>query len=240
MLNQQLKYCSHQESALPKIDPAQEALLDEQCILVDSNDNEIGHASKRVCHMKDGPGEKAPLHRAFSLFIFNSKNELLLQQRSDSKVTFPSLWTNTCCSHPLFVPSERQTRNGIGAKKAAQRKVLQELGIKAEDCPVEKMQYITRIEYSADSNQQWAENEIDYILFLKSHQEQISVEPNPNEVKNVCYVKKEDLHDFLCEAGGREAVTPWFYLMCNSFLPKWWENIDDLGHFVNHREIIRY
>ena len=90
-----------------------------------------------------------------------------MQQRSDTKITFPGLWTNTCCSHPLYHPeNERDTQDGIGPKRAAQRKVLHELGIK--QVPVDDMQYITRILYAADCNHKWAEHELDYILFLKS------------------------------------------------------------------------
>ena len=62
-------------------DPFQEALMQERCILVDDNDEAIGHATKRVCHTIDPSTGKSPLHRAFSLFIFNRDNKLLLQQR---------------------------------------------------------------------------------------------------------------------------------------------------------------
>ena len=62
------------------LDPFQESLMKEQCILVNENDEELGSASKRVCHLKDHVSRKSPLHRAFSLFIFNSQNELLMQQ----------------------------------------------------------------------------------------------------------------------------------------------------------------
>ena len=220
------------------LDPYQEALLAEKCILVDENDREIGHASKRECHEKLTEN-KTPLHRAFSLFMFNANNELLLQQRSDTKVTFPGLWTNTCCSHPLYLNDERETKNGLGSKIAAQRKVWQEIGVKAEDCSISDMQFISRILYYAESNDQWAEHELDYILLLKSEQDKIPLEPNPEEVKNVMYLKRNDLNDFLQEMGP-DRITPWFRLICNSLLPKWWENLDDLKPFINHEKIIRY
>ena len=102
------RFCSTKEA----LDPVQEALLNEQCILVDENDQEIGQASKRQCHLIDRKSGISPLHRAFSLFIFNQNNELLMQQRSDTKITFPGRWTNTCCSHPLFVPQERDDSLG--------------------------------------------------------------------------------------------------------------------------------
>ena len=101
----------------------------------------IGQASKRECHelLADGT---SPLHRAFSLFIFNEKGELLLQQRSDSKITFPSMWTNTCCSHPLMQGDEP---DGVaGVKLAAQRRTTIELGIPESQLDVNKMQYLTR------------------------------------------------------------------------------------------------
>ena len=227
-------------STLGALDPYQEALLAEKCILVDENDREVGHASKKECHLKTSGNEgRTPLHRAFSLFMFNKNNELLLQQRSDTKVTFPGLWTNTCCSHPLFLNDERETKNGLGAKIAAQRKVWQEIGVPAQACPIDQMQFISRILYYADSDDQWAEHELDYILFLKSNQEKIQLEANPEEVQNVMYLKKSDLTDFVKDMGP-EKLTPWFTLMCNSMLPKWWDSLDDLKPFINHDQIIRY
>ena len=68
-------------------------MIEEQVILVDENDNQIGLMAKMEAH------EKAVLHRAFSVFIFNDKNELMLQQRALDKYHSPGLWTNTCCSH---------------------------------------------------------------------------------------------------------------------------------------------
>ena len=79
-----------------RINPTQEALLQEQCILVDENDVAVGKASKRECHLRDQRHGGSLLHRAFSLFLFNEKKELLVQQRSGHKITFPAMWTNTC------------------------------------------------------------------------------------------------------------------------------------------------
>ena len=76
-------------SSAQKLDPVQGALLQEQCILVDENDRALGQASKRECHTLDAATGLSPLHRAFSLFVFNERNELLMQQRSDAKITFP-------------------------------------------------------------------------------------------------------------------------------------------------------
>jgi len=105
---------------------------------------------------------KGLLHRAFSVFLFNTKNELLLQQRASEKITFPDMWTNTCCSHPLGVPGETGADLDtavMGVKRAAQRKLLQELGIKAEQVPLEKFHFLTRIHYVAPSDGKWGEHE---------------------------------------------------------------------------------
>lgn len=106
--------------------------------------------------------EKGLLHRAFSVFLFNDKNELLLQQRASEKITFPDMWTNTCCSHPLNVSTE----TGVtleeavrGVKNAARRKLEHELGIKPEQVPFEDFKFLTRIHYKAPSDGKWGEHE---------------------------------------------------------------------------------
>lgn len=63
----------------------------------------VGSSSKAECHKFNQPGQPAgQLHRAFSVFLFNERGQLLLQQRARHKITFPGVWTNTCCSHPLY------------------------------------------------------------------------------------------------------------------------------------------
>ena len=106
--------------------------------------------------------EKGLLHRAFSAFVFDSQNRLLLQQRASEKITFPDMWTNTCCSHPLAVPGEigsNLDESVLGVKRAAQRKLDQELGIKAVQTPLDKFQFLTRIHYKAPSDGKWGEHE---------------------------------------------------------------------------------
>ena len=102
------------------------------------------------------------LHRAFSCFLFDSKNRLLLQQRASEKITFPDMWTNTCCSHPLSIPGETGAELDAsvqGTRRAAQRKLDQELGIKAEQVPSEDFKFLTRIHYKAPSDGKWGEHE---------------------------------------------------------------------------------
>ena len=113
-------------------DKIQEKLLQEKCIVINDHDEVIGEATKRECHLNSNI-EKGMLHRAFSVFLFNNNNDLLLQQRSDAKITFPGRFTNTCCSHPLSYPQELENKDFIGIKRAAQRKLHHELGIKANE-----------------------------------------------------------------------------------------------------------
>jgi len=106
--------------------------------------------------------EKGLLHRAFSVFLFNDKNELLLQQRASEKITFPDMWTNTCCSHPLSVSTETGSNlpdSILGVKNAARRKLEHELGIKPEQVPIENFHFLTRIHYKAPSDGKWGEHE---------------------------------------------------------------------------------
>jgi isopentenyl-diphosphate delta-isomerase len=110
------------------------------------------------------------LHRAFSAFIFRpSDGKLLLQQRADCKITFPTMWTNTCCSHPLNDPRPGQDEtvetDQRGVKLAASRKLEHELGIPRSQTPIEEFQYLTRIYYLAPSNGMWGEHESEYSLF---------------------------------------------------------------------------
>jgi isopentenyl-diphosphate delta-isomerase type 1 len=106
--------------------------------------------------------DKGLLHRAFSVFLFDSQNRLLLQQRATEKITFPDMWTNTCCSHPLGIPGETGTtleESVQGVRRAAVRKLDQELGIKASQVPIDHFKFLTRIHYKAPSDGQWGEHE---------------------------------------------------------------------------------
>merc|ERR1719502_58703 len=80
----------------------------DECITLDDNDMVTGHANKYVTHTFNVEQPRGILHRAFSVFLFDEQGRLLLQQRASTKITFPNVWTNTCCSHPLYgyEPSE--------------------------------------------------------------------------------------------------------------------------------------
>ena len=92
-------------------------MKEEQVILIDPDDKPLGLMNKMEAH------EKGLLHRAFSIFIFNSDNELLIHQRAFTKYHTPGLWTNTCCSHP---------REGETVKDAAKRRLMEEMGMKCD------------------------------------------------------------------------------------------------------------
>jgi isopentenyl-diphosphate delta-isomerase len=226
-----------QDADLAGYDEEQIRLMDEVCIVLDENDNPIGSASKKVCHLMENI-EKGLLHRAFSCFLFDSQNRLLLQQRASEKITFPDLWTNTCCSHPLGVPTETGATLEAaiaGTKRAAQRKLDHELGIKAHQIPLDRFKYLTRIHYKAPSDGKWGEHEIDYILFIKAD---VDLDVNPNEVQDTKYVSPEDLKEMFKK--DELKFTPWFKLICESMLFEWWEHLDQgLEKYLGETEIRR-
>ena len=120
---------------LTGLDSTQLKLLAEQCILVTPEDKVLGAETKKTCHLNTNI-ETGLLHRAFSVFLFDSSGRLLLQQRSKAKITFPEYFTNTCCSHPLYRTEELEESEEIGVKRAAQRKLGHELGITPEQVRV--------------------------------------------------------------------------------------------------------
>ena len=119
-------------------------------ILVDENDNQIGTMGKMEVH------RKGLLHRAFSVFIINEKNELLLQQRAFSKYHSPGLWTNTCCSHQ----SEGET-----SIQAAKRRLNQEMGINTS------LEFLFSFIYKAEFENGLIEHEFDHVIFGRSNQD---------------------------------------------------------------------
>ena len=117
--------------------------MEEYVILVDENDLETGIMEKMKAH------REAVLHRAFSVFIFNQRGELMLQQRAFSKYHSPGLWTNTCCSHP---------RPGETTPDAAHRRMTEEMGF---DCEFEEaFSFI----YKAELDNNLTEYEYDHVF----------------------------------------------------------------------------
>jgi len=220
-----------------KYDATQIELMNEKCLVVDEQDRVLSYDSKKNCHTNSIIKEK--LHRAFSIFLFNSKGELLLQKRADEKITFPSHWTNTVCSHPLYFEREDgspaseqpelEEENAMGVKRAAKRKLLHELGI---DYPnAEDFKFLTRIHYLAPSDGIWGEHEIDYILFLRAD---VEVNPNPNEASEVKWVTADQLRAFIASSQENNLkITPWFKLIVENFIYKWWESLENLDELAD-------
>ncbi|MCB0475536.1 MAG: isopentenyl-diphosphate Delta-isomerase [Flavobacteriaceae bacterium] len=117
--------------------------MEERVILVNENDEQIGTMPKLEAH------EKGVLHRAFSVFIFNEKNELMLQQRAASKYHSPLLWTNTCCSHQ---------REGESNIKAGKRRLSEEMGF------VTELKDVVSFIYKAPFDNGLTEHEYDHVL----------------------------------------------------------------------------
>ena len=134
-------------------------MLTDQVITVDEADNPTGGATKAAAHrfIPGGPTPTGRLHRAFSVFLFDSSGRLLLQRRAASKITFPGVWTNTCCSHQLHGqdPGEVDEVSDVaagrapGAAAAAVRKLEHELGIPRGTLPPSSFKFLTRLHYCA-------------------------------------------------------------------------------------------
>ena len=157
----------------------------EELILVDELDREIGCELKSECHAGNGI-----LHRAFSIFVFNADNELLLQQRSESKPLWPNYWSNTCCSHP---------RRGESMDLAVTRRLRQELGF---ECP---LQFLYKFKYHAQYGAVGAEHEYCWV-YLGRYDGPVDV--NVSEIADWRFV---DVPALNAELGSHpDRFTPWF------------------------------
>ncbi len=204
-------------------DTEQIEMMGENCILVDENDKIIGKDSKVNCHIGNGK-----LHRAFSVLLFNNSNELLIQKRAREKITFPSIWANSCCSHPLYIDSEIK---GIeGAKTAAKRKMEQELGINPEEINREHLQYITKMRYKARADKKWIEYEIDYIFVIKCD---VKINPNKIEIEDTKYVNPEELEELFLDKNAK--IGPWFRLIKENFLNDIWKSLNNLEKISDNK-----
>ncbi|WVQ80655.1 isopentenyl-diphosphate delta-isomerase [Cryptococcus sp. DSM 104549] len=206
--------------SLDTYDEEQVRLMEERCILVTPDDVVYGDDSKKTCHLMSNISTGL-LHRAFSVFLFRpSDGRLLLQKRADEKITFPSMWTNTCCSHPLSIRSELVEADQDGVKAASIRKLPQELGIPESQLKKEDFTFLTRIHYLAPSDGLWGEHEIDYILFCTLH---VDLDINPNEVSDARYVSKAELQAMFADPAN--SFTPWFRLIAQNLLFPWWDEM---------------
>ncbi|KAG2484191.1 hypothetical protein HYH03_017003 [Edaphochlamys debaryana] len=221
----------------------------DECLVVDEQDRLVGTANKYDCHRFNQPGQPAGrLHRAFSVFLFGPDGRLLLQQRAASKVTFPSVWTNTCCSHPLAgqqppeVDAPEQVADGSvpGVRAAAVRKLEHELGIPAGQVPASSFRFLTRLHYcAADADTHgpaspWGEHEIDYILLAQT-EEPVTLAPNADEVDAVRYVTLPELQAMM-DPGSGLSWSPWFRILATRFLPAWWADLPAALHSDKHAD----
>ena len=201
--------------ALQGSDAIQESLMSEAVIQVTENDDVIGPISKLDSHHKEGK-----FHRAFSVMLFDSTGRLLLQRRASHKITFPNVWANSCCSHPLHSDEEMELKNALGVKRAAIRKLEQELGINPSQVPIEKFEFVTKMRYQARQNEDWIEREIDHCLVIHAD---VDLEINPNEVDEVMWVSQEDLEEMLVAEDPENVIAPWFRCIAARIMTDdWW------------------
>lgn len=165
----------------------------EEVILVDSEDNELGLKEKSETHRNP-----VPLHRAFSVFIMNEKDHLLITKRSQHKKTWPGFWSNTCCSHP---------RANEPAELGAQRRVEEELGFTCD------LDFLFKFEYSAQFDKEWGENELDHV-FVGYYSGVLKV--NEEEIDEIKWIDLDELRFDMEKNHGK--YTPWFKLCFRRFL----------------------
>ncbi len=159
----------------------------EDLILVDALDNEIGYDTKANCHDNDGR-----LHRAFSLFIFDEAGDLLVQKRSRQKRLWPLYWSNSCCGHPL---------RGEGIEDAVNRRLFQEVGVTS------KVNFIYKFQYQVRYQNLGAENEFCSVYLGKTTD---PVQSNVNEIAEWRFEKPDSLTQQMNQFP--EQFTPWFKL----------------------------
>jgi len=158
----------------------------EYVVLVDEQDNPIGKMEKQQAHLE------GLLHRAFSIFIFNSEKKLLLQKRASSKYHCGGLWTNTCCSHP---------RENEIVQDAAHRRLQEEMGMQCELTP------IFSFVYKANFENGLTEHEFDHVFFGESNQ---IPSINIAEVQDYRFVGIDELQIEIKESP--QNFTPWFLI----------------------------
>jgi len=161
-------------------------MAEEKVILVDENDKQIGLMNKMEAH------EKGALHRAFSIFVFNSKGEFLIQQRAFSKYHSGGEWANTCCSHQ---------REGESTLEAAHRRLVEEMGFDVE------LKEVFDFTYKKEFGNGLTEHEFDHVVFGEFEGNPV---PNPEEVANWKYVSLEELKKQI--ASHPEQYTIWLQI----------------------------
>ncbi|HLV42705.1 MAG TPA: isopentenyl-diphosphate Delta-isomerase [Brumimicrobium sp.] len=167
-------------------------------VLVDKNDQVLGTMEKLKAH------EEGRLHRAFSVLIFNDKNEMLIHQRAHDKYHCGGMWTNACCSHPRLDETP---------KEAALRRMHEEMGFTTE------IDYVGKFIYRTEFENGLIENELDHVFVGKFNGEPL---PNPEEVADYKYIEIEQLKADIKVAP--EKYTVWFKKIVEDYLNTLIEN----------------
>ena len=166
-------------------------MIEEQVILVNEQDEPIGLMNKMEAH------EKAVLHRAFSVFILNDKNEVMLQQRAHHKYHSPLLWTNTCCSHQ---------RAGETNIEAGKRRLSEEMGFVVE------LKELFHFIYKAPFDNGLTEHELDHVMIGYSNQTPVI---NPEEVESWKWMTIEAIKEDMVV--NPDSYTVWFKIIFDEF-----------------------
>lgn len=166
--------------------------FNEEVVLVDDNDNEIGIYNKLDAHRN---GLK---HRAFSVFLFNSRGETLIQQRAKEKYHSGGLWANSCCGHP---------KRNETVINASQRRVQEELGLNCQPIPILTTSYCQNVANGM------TENEFTHVLFANVLEEP---KANPHEVMNTRWISLPELLDI--HRSEAETLCSWFTFYIENFI----------------------
>lgn len=166
-------------------------MKEDHVILVNHNDEPMGLMPKLEAH------QKAVLHRAFSVFILNERNEIMLQQRAREKYHSPLLWTNTCCSH------QRSGENNI---EAGNRRLREEMGFTTE------LKELFHFIYKAPFDNGLTEHELDHVMIGRYNGEP---KINPEEVADWKWMKIEDIKSDMM--ANPDVYTIWFKIIFEEF-----------------------
>ncbi len=162
--------------------------MSDVLILVDSHDRETGFEEKQKVHRNP-----VPLHRAFSIFIFNKAGKMLIQKRNIAKKTWGGIWSNACCSHP---------RKGESLQDAAERRLKEELGFSTD------LRHMFHFTYDAVWDKEWGEHELDHV-FVGEYDGEVKL--NKEEVDECKWVDVKELKSDM--KSHPERYTPWFMMI---------------------------
>ncbi len=165
--------------------------MKEQVVLVNELDEKVGLMEKIEAH------EKALLHRAFSVFILNDKNEIMLQQRAWSKYHSPGLWTNTCCSHQ---------RDGESNIDAGKRRLMEEMGFSTN------LKELFHFIYIAPFDNGLTEHELDHVMIGHYNNDPVI---NPDEVASFKWMTAQDIKEDMDQRP--EDYTEWFKIIFDKY-----------------------